>query len=85
MMGYGWAFGLGGWLMMIGWIVIVVAVIAVVAWLVSRAAPATQPQLPNATPGANPDALELLKMRFARGEISQDEYVAARQVLEDRR
>lgn len=83
MMGYGTGlgFGLGGWLGMLGMIILVVAVIVLIAWLVGRVAPASQPQLP-APPPARQDALELLRLRFARGEITKDEYLAAKQTLE---
>ncbi len=84
MMGYGIGFGAGGWLMMLGWIVIVVAVIALVAWLVTRSGSAAQSQAAAPRP-AGQDALDLLRMRFARGEITKDEYLAAKQTLEDGR
>lgn len=85
MMGYGTGvgFGLGGWLGMFGMIIVVVGVVLLIAWLVGRVAPATQMQPPGGQPGQ--DAFELLRMRFARGEISQDEYRAAKQVLEEGR
>ena len=84
MMGYGLGFGLGGWLAMIGMMIIVVAAIVLVVWLAGRAAPAAQPPAPMAPP-AGQNALELLGMRFARGEITKDEYLAAKQTLEDGR
>lgn len=85
MMGYGTGvgFGLGGWLGMLGMIIVVVGVVLLIAWLVGRVAPATQTQPPVGQPGQ--DAFELLRMRFARGEITQDEYRAAKQVLEEAR
>jgi uncharacterized membrane protein len=78
--GAGLGFGIGGWMAMLGCIALVVGVIAVVAWLVARGSPATPPA-PVQRP-AGGDALELLRLRFARGEISADEYLAAKQVLE---
>lgn len=85
MMGYGTGvgFGLGGWLGMLGMIIVVVGVVLLIAWLVGRVAPATQMQPPVGKSGQ--DAFELLRMRFARGEITQDEYRAAKQVLEEAR
>jgi len=68
---------------MIGMIIVVVGVVLLIAWLVGRVAPATQLQPPVGQPGQ--DAFELLRMRFARGEITQDEYRAAKQVLEEGR
>lgn len=93
MMGYGagLGFGLGGWLWMVGMMLLVVGVVVLVAWLVGRAASgshggsATQPPAawaPPAQPPAGPDPVGILRLRFARGEITQDEFLAAKQVLE---
>jgi putative membrane protein len=81
MMGYGGGlgFGLGSWLGMLGFMLLIVGVIVLAAWLVGRAAPvapSTQPR------PASQDALEVLRMRFARGEITGDDYLAAKQTLE---
>ena len=86
MFGYGGGagFGLGGWLGMLGMIAIIIGVIVLIVWLVARAAPAAPPLTPGA-PSAGHDALELLRVRFARGEITEDEYRAAKQVLEEGR
>ena len=84
MYGSGVGFGLGGWLGMLGMIVLGIGGVVLIAWLVGRVARATQAQLP-AGPPAGHDALELLRMRFARGEISEDEYRSAKQVLEEGR
>lgn len=81
---YGYGAGLGGWLGMLGMIAVVIGVIVLIVWLVARVGPATQPGAPVARP-AGQDALELLRMRFARGEITEDEYRAAKQVLEGER
>jgi uncharacterized membrane protein len=95
--GSGVGLGLGGWLGILGMIALVIGVILLVAWLLARVAPATHGQVPQSTQGQVPqstqtpvppaaqDALELLRMRFARGEITADEYRAARQVLEEGR
>ena len=86
MFGYGdgLGFGLGGWLGMIGMVALVIGVILLVAWLVGRVGAATQPQALGGQPGGH-DALELLRMRFARGEITEDEYRSAKKVLEEGR
>jgi len=94
MYGYGTdvGFGFGGWLGILGLIALVVGVIVLIVWLVGRTGqmsraqmpPATQGQVPPAQP-AGQDALELLRMRFARGEITEQEFRAARQVLEEGR
>jgi putative membrane protein len=59
---------LGGWLWMTFWIVGLVAMV----WLIVRG--------PNER-SVEQDALDILRARFARGEISQDEYEQARDVL----
>jgi len=82
--GSGVGLGLGGWLGMLGMVAIVVGVILLIAWLVARVAPTAQPHAPGPLPTGH-DALELLRMRFARGEITEDEYRSAKQVLEEGR
>jgi uncharacterized membrane protein len=88
MYGYGGGvgLGLGGWLGLVGGLVLLIAVVLLVAWLIGRVVPARDPQALRqpAGPPAGQDAVELLRLRFARGEITADEYRAARQVLEDR-
>ena len=80
-MGYGagLGFGLGGWLEMVGFVLLVVGFIVLVAWLVGRATPAAQAAPPHA---AGPDPVEVVRLRFARGEMTRDEYLAAKQTLE---
>ena len=83
MWGYGGGdLGLGGWLGMIGMVVLVIGVIVLIVWLVTRTA-ATGTSQGTAPRPAGQDAFELLRMRFARGEITEDEYRAARKVLEE--
>jgi putative membrane protein len=82
--GSGVGFGLGGWLGILGMVAIIVGVILLIVWLVGRVATATQPQTPSALATGN-DAVELLRMRFARGEITEDEYRSARRILEEGR
>ncbi|HEX7948994.1 MAG TPA: SHOCT domain-containing protein [Candidatus Limnocylindrales bacterium] len=65
-------------------VALVIGVILLIAWLVGRVGPTTQPQAPGGQPGGH-DALELLRMRFARGEITEDEYRSAKKVLEEAR
>lgn len=82
--GGGAGFGLGGWLGMLGMIILVIGVIVLIVWLVGRAG--TPPQsLSYPIQPAGHDAQELLRMRFARGEISEAEYRSAKQVLEEGR
>ena len=79
MFGYGWDGGLGGWVMLLGGIVIMVAIVLLVVWGVTAATRAGQGTAPRE---AEPDrALGILRERFARGEISEAEYEQARKTL----
>jgi uncharacterized membrane protein len=92
MMGYGagLGFGLGGWFALLGCVLLVVGAIVLIAWAVGKVthpdqttAPLQTPALPTVAPAlATSDALEVLRLRFARGEMTADEFVAAKQVLE---
>ncbi len=93
MMGYGTGlglgYGLGGWLMMFGGIAVVVGLILLIAWAVARVGGSTAGA---GTPGQSfiapsaaqpvPDAMEILRIRLARGEITADEFAATKQALE---
>jgi putative membrane protein len=60
---YGW-----GWYMMIGmWLFGIVVVVLVVVLVRSLAQPAQRPSAPDS-------AEEIVRTRYARGEISRDEY-----------
>lgn len=76
MMGYGWdgwggGFWLGGLLLMIGVIVLVV-------WAVMTISRNGQPTRHDAL---RPTPNEILRERFARGEISEQEFEQAKKVL----
>ena len=70
MTGIEWGMGLGGWLWMILAVVLVIAVVWVLVTAVS-----------GRDRSAADDAAQILKARFARGEISQAEYEQARRLL----
>jgi uncharacterized membrane protein len=62
--------GLGGWLWMILGVVLLIAVIwAVVAMIPGRGRPTAD------------DPAQILKTRFARGEINQEQYEQAQRLL----
>lgn len=70
MTGIDWGMGLGGSLwMVLGIVLIVVVVWALVAAISGRDRPAAD------------DASQILRARFARGEITQAEYEQARRLL----
>ncbi len=74
MMGYG--YGASPWwgvAMLAFWAVLIVGVVLLVAWLVRQGRP---------TPGGGDDrALAILRERFARGEITAEQFDAMRQTL----
>jgi uncharacterized membrane protein len=80
MMGYGTGLGvgLGGMLWMLGGILVIVGLVVLVVWAVSRAT-ATNPGA--AAAPAGPDPLDILRARFARGEITEAEYTQAANIL----
>jgi uncharacterized membrane protein len=64
----GWTVGLEGWLWMGAWVLALV----VMVWLLVR-----EPRR-----NGRDEALDTLRSRLARGEISRDEFEAARRLLE---
>jgi putative membrane protein len=75
MTGAGWAMGLGGWLWMVLAIGVAIATVVAFVWLVTATLPGRQRSTME-------DAVQILKERFARGEISEQEYEQARRLLE---
>jgi putative membrane protein len=73
MMGFGMGFG-GIW-MIIFWIVIIGAFVLALAALFPRVSNANKA-------GSDDDALAILKRRYARGELSKEEYETMRHNLE---
>ncbi len=67
--------GLGGWWMMIFWIIAVVAVIFFVKWLVERGRTGREESEKQEHP------LDILKKRYARGEIDREEFEQKRKDL----
>jgi putative membrane protein len=64
--------GMSGMMMFmaLAWLVVIVGVVAVVWWLVRTV-----------TPRRRDDALAILRERYARGEISREEYESRRRDL----
>ncbi|MBI4840694.1 MAG: SHOCT domain-containing protein [candidate division NC10 bacterium] len=78
--GYG-AFGMGfvGWIfMLLFWGLIIVGLVLVVRWLWDQGRPATGAGTGG---GAAEAPLDILKRRYARGEISKEEYDRMKQDL----
>jgi putative membrane protein len=82
MMGFGMGFGLlGGLLMLLFWVVLIVGAVWLVRaifWNGRRRDWAAQPVEKTQTP------LEILAQRYARGEITRDQYEIMKQDLGDR-
>ena len=78
-----------GWLPMLVWVVfsvaVVVLIVLAIVWLArsvsSGGAGSSGPSTPTQGPGTAREALDL---RYARGEISREEYLQARRDLEER-
>lgn len=70
----GWGVGWWGGLLMLGWLVLVVVIVTGVAWMVVSF-------LGGRGRSSRDEAAETLRTRFARGEISAEEYEQARRVL----
>jgi len=83
--GHGIGYGMGDWgtirgFSLILWLVILVAVIAVVVLFV-RNSPQRATRLPPAEPRS--PGLEALDERYARGEISREEYLQKKRDIAD--
>ena len=73
-MGYGWGMGFGGLFMLLIWILVIVGVVLLVKWVVDQS---------SAGKGSgNKSPLEILRERYARGEINREEFEQKRRDLE---
>ena len=80
MMGWGgYAFGIWGIIMgivmLLFWVLVIGGIVLLVVWLFRQGQPAA------ATPGGR-GALDILKERYARGEITREQYEQMRRDLE---
>lgn len=67
-----YSFG-GGWMMIIWWLLIVIAVVALIKWM---------PSLDRSYRETDHDsALDVLRRRYANGEISREEFEERKKVL----
>jgi putative membrane protein len=69
---------LHGWGMTLGWFIGLVFLVLLI-WLVVRLASRTN----NFTPTGSKSALDILKERYARGEISLEEYREKKKVIQE--
>ena len=70
--GMGWGFG--GLYMILLWVVIIVAIVVLVRWIFGGSARTDMP--------SSKSALEVLKERYARGEIGREEFEQKKRELE---
>ena len=83
MLGYG--VGFAGLLWMLGGLLVTVGIVVLIVWAVSGIARGPRPVGPpfagaGGAPGGQ-TPLEILRERYARGEISEEEFERARKVL----
>jgi len=80
MMGYGAYFfsPLWGILTLVLWILVIVGIVLLVAWLLRR-----RPATARGPDTGSTNALDLLRERYARGEITREEYEQMRRDLEE--
>ena len=77
--GFGWWGILMGILMLLFWVLVIGGIVWLVIWLVQ------QPRPGAAGPGApGPSALDILRERYARGEITREQYEQMRHDLDGR-
>lgn len=74
---WGMGYGYGGIFMILWWILIIVGIVAVVKWLTTSASGRAGRQV------ADKSALDILKERYARGEIEQEEFQRKKRELSE--
>ena len=73
-MGSGWGMGFGGPFMILFWILVIVGIVILVKWLGDQSSAGRASR--------DKSALEILRERYARGEINREEYEQKRRDLE---
>ena len=71
--GWGWGMGFGWIFMILFWVLIILGIVALAKWLYSAGILGGN---------ASKRPLDILKERYARGEITRDEYQRTRRDLE---
>ena len=74
MYGGGWGMGYGGPFMLLFWILVVVAIVLLVKWLAAQSS--------TGKGSHDQSSLEILRERYARGEIDREEFEQKKRDLE---
>jgi len=72
--GWGWGMGLGMISMVLVWVLVILGIVILVKWIAAGSSVAGQP--PAKT------ALDILKERYARGEIGREEFEQKKRDIE---
>jgi putative membrane protein len=78
MYGWGWGYGIGGFIWSIVWMAIEIGLIVAAIYLIISLFRGTKNR------NKERDAIEILKERYARGEISEEEYLERKKRLEEK-
>ena len=70
--GWGWGMGFGWIFMLLFWALIILGIVALARWIFSTGASGS---------GAGRPPLDILKERYARGEITREDFLERRDVL----
>lgn len=76
MMGYGFDGGTLGWIWMLGGLLLMVGFVVLIVWAVAAVSRGGATREPG-----RPTALDILRERYARGEITQQEFEQAKKTL----
>lgn len=75
-MGWGWI-GLGVLHMGLFWILVILGIVVLVKWL------ASSPPSPGLPPGSERRALDILKERYAKGELTREQFEQMKREIGD--
>ncbi len=78
MMNNGWDMGSSGGFWLIGGLLVIVGLVILVVWAVNRS---SSPGRSSAPPPDGSNALDILRERFARGEITEQQFEQAKKTL----
>ena len=72
--GWGWGMGFGTISVVLFWVLVILGIVILVKWIVAGSSGAGQPPVKS--------ALDILKERYARGEIGREEFEQKKRDLE---